>query len=85
MRGSRTLLCHYLALALAVALFLAVVVDTFQSLVPTIPNVVGASFLHHVYHNTHNETLENFENIQDLYHSDLDFGALAEADFSLWE
>jgi hypothetical protein len=50
-RGSRTVLC---------SLALDVVVGTLQSLVPAIPNAIGASFLHHVYRNIHNETLEIF-------------------------
>jgi hypothetical protein len=76
MRGSRTLICR---------LTLAVVVGTLQSLVPVTHNTIGASLLHHVYHNIHNETLASFDNIQDFYHSGLDLGALAEADFSWWE
>jgi hypothetical protein len=66
-------------------LALAMVVGTLQSLGPATPNAIGASFLHHhVYRNIHNETLDNFDNIQDFYHSGLDLGALAEADFSWW-
>jgi hypothetical protein len=42
---------------------LAVVVGTLQSLVPSTPNAIGASFLHHVYQNIHNETLDNFDDI----------------------
>jgi hypothetical protein len=62
-----------------------VVVGTLQYLVPSTPNAIGASFLHHVYRNIHNETFENFDNIQDFYHLELDLGALAEADYSWWE
>jgi hypothetical protein len=40
---------------------------------------------HHEYRNIHNETLDNFDNIHYFYHSELDLGALAEADFSWWE
>jgi hypothetical protein len=76
MRGSRTLLCR---------LAFSVVVGTLQSLVPATPNDIGDSFLHHVYRNILNETLESFDNIQYFYHSGLDLGALAEADFSWWE
>jgi hypothetical protein len=75
-RGSRTILCN---------LSLAVVVGTLQSLVPATPNAIGASFLHHFYRNIHNETLESFDNIQHFYHSGIDLGVLAEADFSWWE
>jgi hypothetical protein len=75
MRGSRTVICR---------LALAVVVGTLQSLVPATSNVIGASFIHHVYRNIHNETLENFDNIHDFYHSGLALGALAQADFSWW-
>jgi hypothetical protein len=66
-------------------LALAVVVETLQSVVPDTPNVIGASFLHHVYWNIHNETLESFDNIQHVYHSGLDLEALTQADFSWWE
>jgi hypothetical protein len=66
-------------------LALAVAVGTLQSLVPATHNAIGASFLHHVYQNIHNETLESFDNIQHFYHSGLDLGASAEADFSWWE
>jgi hypothetical protein len=76
MRGSRAVLCR---------LALAVVVRTLQSLVPATPNAIGASFLHHVYRNIHNETLESFDDIQHFYHSGLDLGAFAQADFSWWE
>jgi hypothetical protein len=76
MRGSRTIIYR---------LALSVVVGTLQALVPATPNAIGASFLHHVYINIHNETLEKLDNIQDFYHSVLDLGALAEADFSWWE
>jgi hypothetical protein len=58
---------------------------TLHSLVPATPNTSGDSFLHHIYKNIHNETLDNFDNIQYFYHSGLDVGALAEADFSWWE
>jgi hypothetical protein len=75
MRGSITLLGR---------LALEVVVGTLQYLVPATPNAIGASFVHHVYQNIHNETLENFDNIQDFYHSGLNLGALAEADFHWW-
>jgi hypothetical protein len=54
MRGPRAVLC---------GLALAVVVGTLQSLVPATPNIIGASFLHHVYRNIHNETLDNFDYI----------------------
>jgi hypothetical protein len=75
-RGSRTILCP---------VDLAVAVGTLKSLVPTTPNTIGASFLHHVYRNIHNETLERFDNIQHFYYSGLYLGALAEEDFSWWE
>jgi hypothetical protein len=55
-----------------------------QSLVPATLNAIGASFLPHVYRNIHNETLENFDTIRNFYHSGLDLGALAEADFNWW-
>jgi hypothetical protein len=73
MRSSRTVICR---------LALAVVVGTLKSLVPATPNVIGASFLHHVYRNIHNDTLDNFDDIHDFYHSGLALGALAQADFS---
>jgi hypothetical protein len=73
MRGSRIVICR---------LVLALVVGTLQYLVPATPNVIGASFLHHVYRNIHHETLENFDDIHDFYHSRLALGALAQADFS---
>jgi hypothetical protein len=76
MRGSRIVLCH---------LDLAVVVRILQLLVPTTPNAIGASFLHHVYRNIHNETLESFDDIQHFYHSGLYLGALSQSYFSWWE
>jgi hypothetical protein len=76
MRGSMTVLCR---------LALAVVVGTSQYLVPATHNSIGASFLHHVYRNIHNENLESFDDIQHFYHSGLDLGALAQAEFSWWE
>jgi hypothetical protein len=76
MRCSRTVFC---------SLALAVVVRTLQSLVTATPNAIGVSFLHRVYQNIHNKTLENFDDIHDFYHSGLALGALAQADFSLWE
>jgi hypothetical protein len=76
MRGSRTVICR---------LALAVVVGTLQSLVPSTPNAIGASFLHHIYRNIHNETLENFDDIHDFYNSGLALGALAQLDLSWWE
>jgi hypothetical protein len=75
MRGSRAVICR---------LALAVIIGTLQSLVPTIPNSIGASFLQHVYRNIHNENLDNFENIHDFYHSGLDLGVLAQAYFCWW-
>jgi hypothetical protein len=69
-RGYITILC---CLALAVA------VVNLKYLVPSIPNVIGASFLRHVYQNIHNETLESFDNIQDFYQSGLYLGALEDA------
>jgi hypothetical protein len=66
-------------------LALTVVVGTLQYFVSSTPNAIGVSFMHHVYRNINNETLESFDNIQYFYHSGLDLGALAEADFSWWE
>jgi hypothetical protein len=66
-------------------LVFAVVVGALQYLVPATPNDIEASFLHHVYRNIHNETLDNSDDIHDFYHSGLAWGALAQADFSLWE
>jgi hypothetical protein len=76
MRGFRTVICRSA---------LAVVVGTLQYLVPATPNVIGASFLRHVYRNIHNETLEIVDDVHDFYHSELALGALAQADFSWWE
>jgi hypothetical protein len=73
MRGSRTILYR---------LALAVMVGTLQYLVQATPNVIGASFLHHVCRNIHNDTLESFDNIHFFYHSRLALGALAQTDLT---
>jgi hypothetical protein len=73
--GSRKVRCR---------LALDVVVGTLQSLVPSTPNAIGASFLHHFYRNINNEILENVDDIHDFYHSGLALGGLDQSDFSWW-
>jgi hypothetical protein len=70
------------SLATPQRLILTVGVGTLHSLVPATPDSSGAFFLYHVYRNIHNEPLEKFKSVQDFYHSGLDLGKLAEADFN---